>query len=310
MTATPYTKFLIGWSGLPNAYNIEKLFVKPDELTVLWTFTFMRWLLKQPASSWVMFLWWSRCNQQRVCMGFFQPLSVPKILGVIDFHKVYSSWQNITDLMHCGIERGQNRWIVGYILPSFQSHNASNLWFFFILDKPCDELDHMHDFGCTSPYLFITTPSWSRLILKSIFKHPRFLEPEVVVKTTYMWVLWTWVVLELNIVCAVLQEGNSHYTPNTYFICLASCSRATGAGHYVIQHTLNMILCLCWISHESHTIMWNSTWFFVYVEFHMIVCDSCILPCILVNFCTYKVGNSNVVQTLRGYVRWWCNALT
>ena len=33
---------------------------------------------------------------------------------------------NITDLLHCGIERGQERCIVGYILPCFQSHNTSN----------------------------------------------------------------------------------------------------------------------------------------------------------------------------------------
>ena len=44
--------------------------------------------------------------------------------------------RNITNLMHCGIEKRQNRCIVGYILPSLQSHNASNLWYFAIHNKP------------------------------------------------------------------------------------------------------------------------------------------------------------------------------
>ena len=32
-------------------------------------------------------------------------------------------------------KEGKNRCIVGYILPSFQSHNASNLWYFAIWDE-------------------------------------------------------------------------------------------------------------------------------------------------------------------------------
>ena len=38
--------------------------------------------------------------------------------------------------MNCGIEKGQNVSYKAFILPPYQSHNASNLWYFTICDKP------------------------------------------------------------------------------------------------------------------------------------------------------------------------------